>query len=557
MKTSKFLFCILAYLMFVSGFIRAQILIPDYAINFLAGNEDEIQKSLVDRNGNLYLVGMFKSNQLIFGTDTLLRSGENDIFLVKLDADTNVVFAKSFKNWGLSKVTGIVLDSYSNIYLSGYSQGSLTFDTFILYGNSYSNCSFVVKMNPDAEVIWANSYAGGSSSCSMVIDSADNIYISGWFAQTFIINNIHTTIYPTNSNLHFLLKIDASGSEKWLKNYGGELMIDKQQNLFFTDNYSDSIRMDDHLLTTISNEENHNLYVAKADTNGHVLWAKKFCEGEHALFNNAIIDTLTNTILITGTFKTDSLTFDSHIIRNHGYSDLFIAKIDTAANVLMAKSYGSINADYSYGLTRISPEYMALLGTSNGDSIYFDNYLLEGGSANQTGRSDFFIVIIDNYGNPIWARNFPGSSGQTFQSIIADGKDNVFVAGDFCSSTDANKVKTVTSSVLTSIEPTFIEQPSLYLVKFKLGNATGNLINNHTDPISLYPNPANSHLNIKIEDQSNTFTLDIYNIEGKCMIRKALVSGINSLDIRLLPKGIYLVQVESNNNRISKKFIKN
>ena len=364
MKTFKVLFCVFAFLFFELNWTHSQSLIPDYAISFLAGNEDEIHKTHVDKNGDMYIVGMFKSNQLIFGTDTLVREGLNDIFILKLDVDTNVVFAKSFTNSGLSKVTGIGLDSNHNIYLSGYYQGQLTFGTFVLQSVPFKYSSFVVKLNPTAEVIWAKYYAAGSQSSSIIIDAADNLYISGRFSETFIINSIPNPINPSNRNRHFLLKMNALGNEKWLKNYGGQMMIDKQQNLYFVDSYMDSIRIENHLLSTISNKENHNVYVAKADTSGHVLWAKKFCEGEHALINGANIDTLTNTIFMTGTFKTDSLTFDTHIIRNHGTADIFIAKIDTAANVIMAKSFGSTAPDYSWGLTRISSQYMALLGTS-------------------------------------------------------------------------------------------------------------------------------------------------------------------------------------------------
>src|SRR5665647_1493277 len=118
--TTQFLFCLLTSFSLVTSESYSQTLSPDFAMNFLAGNEDEIQKSTVDQNGNLYIVGTFKSLKLIFGTDTLTRQGTNDIFLLKLNADTNVVFCKSFYNNDVAKVTGIVLDTTNNIYLTGY-----------------------------------------------------------------------------------------------------------------------------------------------------------------------------------------------------------------------------------------------------------------------------------------------------------------------------------------------------------------------------------------------------------------------------------------------------
>ena len=55
--TTQFLFCLLTSFLLVTSLSYSQTLTPDFAINFLAGNEDEIQKSTVDQNGNLYIVG--------------------------------------------------------------------------------------------------------------------------------------------------------------------------------------------------------------------------------------------------------------------------------------------------------------------------------------------------------------------------------------------------------------------------------------------------------------------------------------------------------------------
>jgi len=291
MKKIVHLSCLLAFSLVTTTICQSQMLVPDFALHFLAGSEDEIQQSMIDQQGNLYLAGTFKSNSLIFGVDTLIREGDNDFFLVKIDPDTNVVFAKSYYGKGAALLSGIVLDSQGNICLTGHYQDSIRFTPFAFKAispYSWAKKSFVVKTNPTGTALWAKDFGGNTSDGSMVIDANDNLYISGWFGETFSIagtNATTFTAFPSVLSQQYMVKLDVDGNAKWLKNYGGKLMIDKEQHLYFAGSYMDSIYLENFVLRTYIAKENHNVYVAKADTNGHVLWAKKYCEGEHALLN--------------------------------------------------------------------------------------------------------------------------------------------------------------------------------------------------------------------------------------------------------------------------------
>jgi len=563
--TTPFLVGILTSLMLITGTSYSQSLIPDFAMHFLASTDDEIQKSTVDQGGNLYLVGTFKSPQLIFGTDTLTRQGNNDLFLVKMDADTNVVFCKSFYNQGVAKVTGIALDSANNIYLTGYYRDTIRFDNYAFKAvspYSWANSSFVLKTDPAGNTTWAKAFGGNSSSGSMVLDKHDNVYISGWFGESFTIQEpvvgstpILYTANPGNLSRGFMLKTNTDGRTQWLKSYGGDLMIDKEQNLYFAGSYMDSIYLENHILRTYINKENHNVYLAKADTNGHVIWAKKFCEGEHALLNGAVIDTVTNTIFLTGTFKTDSLTFGDKIIRNHGLADIYIAKINTEGIVQMAKSVGTEDCEYAWGLTRISSEYIVLLGTTFSDSIVWGNNIIYGGTA-QTGYGDMFLAVFDNDMNPVWGRGFPKSSGQELKGIVADANQNVYVVGDFCSSGTGSKMKAISTGA-AGTSPTYIEQTSLYLVKFKIGGISSSIPDTPLQAISMYPNPTNKYLNISVGNNTVLSSVRITSLEGKRVYAQPLEKGVNAIDISHLPKGIYMVRVQTGNKYTTAKLIKN
>lgn len=70
----------------------------------------------------------------------------------------------------------------------------------------------------------------------------------------------------------------------------------------------------------------------------------------------------------------------------------------------------------------------------------------------------------------------------------------------------------------------------------------------------IYPNPANSLINIKVNSGDYADIL-ILSTDGKILIAKK-ISGIESIDISDLIVGIYLVQIKTENNILSKYLLK-
>ena len=76
--------------------------------------------------------------------------------------------------------------------------------------------------------------------------------------------------------------------------------------------------------------------------------------------------------------------------------------------------------------------------------------------------------------------------------------------------------------------------------------------------ISIYPNPSNNKLFINYPNTNNEpFNLKTTSINGKFIDVFKQINGNNyTIDISKYPKGIYILEVETNNSSITKKFIK-
>ena len=113
----------------------------------------------LDNDANVYSTGYFR-NTVDFdpnaGTHNITAIGMWDIFIHKLDANGNFVWAKSMKasqysSRDGSRANGIIVDNCSNIYITGLFEGSVDFNpddnaTEILTAVNYASDIFVQKI---------------------------------------------------------------------------------------------------------------------------------------------------------------------------------------------------------------------------------------------------------------------------------------------------------------------------------------------------------------------------------------------------------------------------
>ena len=80
-----------------------------------------------------------------------------------------------------------------------------------------------------------------------------------------------------------------------------------------------------------------------------------------------------------------------------------------------------------------------------------------------------------------------------------------------------------------------------------------NIPNSHTkNQIIFYPNPADNILFIKGYEKSMDIT--IYDMMGKEVL---LEKSTDNIDVKVLPKGVYVIKISDDVSEINKKFIKN
>ena len=94
-----------------------------------------------------------------------------------------------------------------------------------------------------------------------------------------------------------------------------------------------------------------------------------------------------------------------------------------------------------------------------------------------------------------------------------------------------------------------------YISQFLLSNTLG--IDDFTlNPVSIYPNPVATSLNISFETATNT-RVELYDTLGKVVATLHINTKNNSMDLTNLSAGIYYLQVFQNGQTFTEKIIKN
>jgi hypothetical protein len=163
-----------------------------WAKNMGGPNNEEGYSIAVDSEGNVYTAGYFMGTaDFDPGPDTfnLTSAGRWDIFIQKLDAAGNLVWAKRMGGQGDDWAYSLAVDATGNVYCAGGFQDTVDFDpgqdTFNLT-SAGGNDIFIQKLDSDGKFVWAKKMGGPGNDYahSIAIDATGNIYATGVFSGT-------------------------------------------------------------------------------------------------------------------------------------------------------------------------------------------------------------------------------------------------------------------------------------------------------------------------------------------------------------------------------------
>jgi PKD repeat protein len=381
----------------------------------------------IDDAGNTYVVGHFYGTTT-FGNIQLTGDYNNEIFVAKMDSNGNWLWAKKAVGSNHEYARAIAVDNAGNVYISGNFQGTCSFGYFQV--NSYGdNDAFIAKLDNDGNWLWARN-AGGTQAdegSSLAVDNSGNVYLAGWFYNNITFGNI--TLTPNANQDLFVAKLDTDGNWLWARRAGGavsdnaaSIRLDSAGNAYVTGYFTNTATFGTYTITG-GGQWNQDIYAAKIDSLGNWLWASS-AGGPSYDRSSGITVGSNGESYITGDFQ-GAITIGTTTLNCLGSADVFVAKLDSLGNWLWAKSAGGTSEDYGCAISVDTQNNPYVAGYFYGTSTIGTTVL------SSAGVADVFVAKLDAEGNWQWANRGGGPSYDFCQSIAVDNNGSAYITGYF------------------------------------------------------------------------------------------------------------------------------
>ena len=570
----------------------------DWAKSFGGSGYNRGNSITVDASGNVYTTGYFVGTGDFdpgAGTANLTSAGLIDIFVQKLDASGNFLWAKSFGGNSNDVGNSITVDASGNVYITGYFDGIVDFDPGAGTANLTSaggDDIFVQKLDASGNFIWAKSFGGAAYSDvgnSITVDASGNVYTTGVFNETVDFDPGGGTANLTSAGLMdiFVQKLNASGNFIWAKSFGGasndlgnSITVDASGNVYTTGFFYVTGDFDPGAGTTnLTSVGGDDIFVQKLDASGNFIWAKSFGTTDSDVGNSITVDALGN-VYTSGHFS-QTIDFDPGAgttnLTSVGINDIFVQKMslcipttgsdiqaacdsytwidgntytssnNTATHILTnaagCDSVVTLNltinnfttgtdtqtACHSFtwidGNTYTSSNNTAthtLTNTAGCDSLVTLSLTINSVSDISTSLNEITIMATNSNTTYQWLdcdnnnAEIVGETGQTF-TAIANGNYAVELTENGC----------VDTSVCVAITTVGITE------------------NSFGSEFIIYPNPTSGKFSIDLGDYYENTQILIADIFGK-IIRSQIITKTLNLSIED-PAGVYIVSIQAAN----------
>ena len=443
-----------------------------------------------DSSGNSYATGIF-SDSVTFGAgepnETTLVSTGLDMFVAKYDSSGALLWAKGSSadtnedpdfltngSWGYRVAVG----GSGSSYVTGCFGGSVTFGAgepnetmlvttggFELFGDCVGGV-FVAKYDSTGALLWAKEVATATRDSlflwvsGLAVDGVGNSYVVGQFQDsvTFVPGDLNETTLTTSGQDCFLAKFDTDGALVWAKRVSEagddtDLAVDSSGNSYLTSGFygSTTFGLGDPMETTLTaagGEFDSDIYVAKYNSTGALVWVKQAGGTAHDTGWSIGVDGAGNSY-VTGRFGEDfenggggSATFgagepnETTLVSASDFGDFFVAKYDSSGALAWAKQL-TVN-----GTTFYLP-HIAVHSSGNsyvtgpfgdedaGGSVTFGPGEVSETTLTSAGSLDIFVAKYASNGLLQWVRRAGGAGFDLSSRIAVDGSNNVHITGAF------------------------------------------------------------------------------------------------------------------------------
>ncbi len=512
-----------------------------------------------NRTGNVYLTGSFQDT-IAFGTFTLTSPPfqTNDLFLVKYNQTGNVLWASApliHSNGVFVVGTSVATDDSDNSHVTGFNGNfdeNIT-DTVIFGSDTLDLPSkqnvFLVKYDAKGNVLWAKQpdttlFTYGAAGMAVTTDKFGHEYVTGSDGAAFLIK------YDRNGNIMWkvLLPVDTPV----FSSGGYSIAADVYGNVYMAGYFQDSLKFG----TTTLYAESYEVFIAKFDSSGHALWAQQSNSNDGYIDdgegNPSIATDQSGAVYLTSIFAA-SIIFGPYSFTSFNNADNFyVMKYNADGTIAWGKEAVSSNSGLtSYSICSddsnhvyIAGEQYRLYGYSDSLTFSFANYTTR--LIDTSYESPVFLLKLDSSGNAFCTSTFFYNQVDEVNALTSDSTGKfVYLGGMYSEPFEIGNDSLTIDSIGGANTYVARWQPCYEMAGI-------NQITIIENQLTVYPNPTNNQIIVKINSSSTDLTgwnLKLIDILGRTIYSMPSLNYSNVINLETLPAAMYFITVTNNTGR--------
>jgi hypothetical protein len=441
----------------------------------------------VDAAGNVWVTGIYQeTTDFDPGVDVfeLTSTGMEEIFVLKLSASGDFLWAGSLGSTGYEESTSVSVAGDGSVLVAGYFSDPMDVDpgpsTFSLTSNGGQDL-FVVKLDAAGDFTWAVNVGGPGQELAlgMEVTDAGIVHVTGLYNGTVDFDPGAGTAQHTSAGQadSYVLRLAGDGTFLNVATFGGpsdvqswNIDVDASGNSYAAGGFVGTLNAG---ATTLTSMDNQDVFVIKIDPQGNVLWAKA--------------------------------------VHGMDFQQAYDVRVTSDGNVVAA-GYFAATADFD---------------PSDDTELEFT---VESGEP-----FDAFYLMLDAGGEFISAGQFGGTNFLEHHGVAADANGNFYLASAFQGDVDLDP------SPDNVVEATVVDFRDTYVIKMS-GVPTG-VIERDVNDLHLWPNPAGEILWIELPDQAASLNYSIDDRLGR-RVQEGRISSNETIPVHVLEAGQYILKIE-------------
>ncbi|MEO8067656.1 MAG: hypothetical protein ABI599_08200 [Flavobacteriales bacterium] len=486
---------------------------------------------------------------------------------------------------------GVGTDQYANVYATGFITSPASFDTLVFPCEPVD--PFIVKYAANGVLQWAhtvppgggnakaiavdadgNSVVGGefgsNGICasydangallwsqgftplgpgymgvnSVALDDAGNIYLSGFFSGTLVLDGdtLHPASWNAASQDIFLMKLTSTGEVLWVTEAGGiwggddglGLAVDASGNAAITGRFQGTAYFQTD--TIIGNDPmgggGNSIFFAKYDTGGTELWVKGVTSGGPVDGGVSLVFDDQGNLYSAGVCSSSIAYFDTLTYQPASGQDMFLVKFDADGHgqwIRNAGGTGGVQYDAARTLTLYHGTQVVTSGAVAPIVPEFDGIALA-----PVGDPTMFLAGYDTDGNVAWAKTYELG---TINSVASASDSTLVVGGTF-------GVSAFGAIVHLDTVPLDHYNRTAFVAKMAMADlSTGFIELTHEAGAGLFPNPVSELLMITINGPMTLpVAFTITDARGRIVTRGQLSPSVSAMEVTAFANGHYTLR---------------